>query len=1144
MKHTLTSLLVLLCSVCFAQFQKFSDDLLFQRFSTDEGLSQATVNAILRDSKGFIWFGTEDGLNRYDGHQFRIYRKKADDTTSVSGSAIRSLWEDKKSRLFVGTMEGLSIYDRHLETFKQIGLDESTVYPCHALLPDNSTQRVFIAAGIHGLLSLDLTTLKLSRIDDPRISQLNVISLARVKEELYIGTLDRGLFRIDLNTNVVERVEFQKGLGRYAPVRALTVENDSLLWIGTEGNGAFIYSTQTGSVVHQINKANRSINDDRVWSVEVDPNYVWIGTDGGGLNRIDRNAKKSSFHQHSYYNTQSIGSNHIRCIARDPTGDMWFGTFNGGTSYLPSFAIRFHTFRKDPEEANALPHNSILSFCELEDGRLLIGTDGGGLVVLKDGKFSSYQFPPHVIPPSVILSIKQARNGDIYLGTYQEGLYRLNKDRSVTRYIHDTLRPSSISSNTIWDIEQDDDGSIWFATESGINRLNQWSNDFTNYNHLTAEDDPQLFTSAFTQTILLDSAKTLWIGYYGMLQSYYVPTGRLTSYKAADNGSSDIPNKQILSLNLDQRSRNDIWFSAFGEGIIRFNTITKKFTRFTMAEGLPNNLVFSVQTDRKGKVWLTCNKGLVRFDPSEKSFYVFDKEYGINVAPFKENAAAISSSGHLMFGGMNGFTAFWPGDLNFQKQNLEVVFTGLRLFNQDVPIDNSILHRSITETTSLEIPYDKAKLMSLEFSVPNFLAPSAVQYQYMLEGFEDNWHILENENISFTNLLPGKYQLRVKAGFPSAIWGHERVLSINVIPPWYLTWYARVGLLMLVVGVTFGFYQYRTYSLNRRKAELEKIVTIQNQEIWEKNRELAEQNEKLSSHNKELLENRETISKQNRMLFDAQEQLQEINQSLEKVVQQRTERLNETITQLNKTIRELDAFLYSASHDLISPLKSILGLVNLGKKENTDPNIGYYFDHIERSVKKLEEIIHTLMQHSFNTKADVRLEQVDLKTIIDETLLEVQYLGDANKIQFQCHFREVPILTDVHRFKIILTNLFSNAVKYHDPEKGLNAVSIKYTNMGDEWVLEVMDNGIGIEQSRLSRVFELFYRATETAKGSGLGLYIVKDTVERLGGRITVESELGKWTRFLICMPVHPKRMQSHLAVTEKNVNDLEKTDQ
>ncbi len=1123
MKYRLVFVLGIIHASCFGQFQKFASDLSFNRYSTEDGLSHASINVIIKDSKGFTWIGTDDGLNRFDGNQFRIHKKIADDSTSLISNRIETLWEDSLSRIWIGTKAGLSIFDPHVEKFRNYSRNNQDPLPCLDLAHHKRTGRVWIAGGMQGLRYYDPRPDSIIQPPDQILQNLNAVKVELAGDILYVGTINQGLFAINLSSNTIDQVTLtQSPKASHRAIRALLYEGQSL-WIGTEGDGLFRLNTDTKEI-NRYDVSSGKLSDNQVWALERDGDILWAGTDGGGLNAIDTRTNTTRVHRHSYYNQRSLSGNIIRCIHKDRLGDLWVGTFTGGISYLPAFSIRFHSFRKEPDNNSSLPHNSVLSFCETSNGTVFIGTDGGGLAFLRDGKFGTHTFPPGVTAPKVILSIHEDRRGNIWIGTYQDGLYQILPDKRVKRFTYDVNNRGSISSDIIWDIEEDNDGNMWFSTEVGLNRLLTYENDFTSYRNANTDEPKGLFTSETTQTLLLDSSNNLWIGYFGKLSSCYLPTGRMTTFESKGSNSR-IPNKQVLALHLDRRDKNVIWFSSFGTGIVRLHTMDKKFEIISEENGLPGSQIYSIQTDRKGIVWLSGDDGIVRYHPLEKNFYLFETSFGVNASPFRENSGGQTSSGYIMFGGTNGFSAFWPADVNFQKNSLDVVFTGFKLLNEEVPIDQDILSASITETKALEIPYERAKFLDLEFSAPNFLSSAVVQYQYMLEGFEENWHTVDNKTISFTNLLPGKYGLKVKAGFPSGIWGDETLLRLTVTAPWWMRWYARVGLLLLVVGIGLAYYRYRTYSLNKRKAELETIVAAQNQEIRDKNQELAKRNQELSAHNEELLANRETISLQNKMLSDAQVQLREINQSLEKLVQQRTEKLNETISQLNKTIKELDAFLYSASHDLVSPLKSILGLVHLAKLENRNKRIESYFTHIEISVNKLEAIIQMLMQHSFNSKTDLKLEPVDLRRLIEETVGELRFFPEAERINFNFTLKDAQILSDAHRLKIVLSNLLGNAVKYHDTRKKENVVKVDFKRSGSNWMLEIVDNGIGIERDRLDRVFELFYRATESAKGSGLGLYIVKDTVDRLGGSISVDSEIGEWTKFTLSFPVNSVTM-------------------
>jgi len=316
------------------------------------------------------------------------------------------------------------------------------------------------------------------------------------------------------------------------------------------------------------------------------------------------------------------------------------------------------------------------------------------------------------------------------------------------------------------------------------------------------------------------------------------------------------------------------------------------------------------------------------------------------------------------------------------------------------------------------------------------------------------------------------------------------------------------------------FFRYRTYKLKKRKKELEALVNIQAKEIQKQYHDLAAQNEELKAQNDEMVEQQRMITEQNLLLNEAKRNLQEINQSLEQVVDQRTAKLNETIRQLNKTIKELDAFVYSASHDLIAPLKSVAGLIELARTQNQNADVATYIDHIERSIKKLEDVIFNMIQYSQNSSSEVLYEEVNLFKLIQESLSDIKFLPGMDRINFVINVDEDAIvMSDRTRLTIILNNLVGNSVKYRDDRKELSLVRITFEKTKTTWRLEIEDNGIGIDKRYLSRVFEMFFRGTDRSQGSGLGLYIVKETVERLYGEIYVDSERGLWTKFTIAVP-------------------------
>jgi signal transduction histidine kinase/streptogramin lyase len=1092
---------VLIAGICmfssgysWAQFGSFSDNHFFKRFNTKDGLSQASVNCILRDSKGFMWFGTDDGLNRFDGNQFKIFRNLPDDSASIVDNTVRSLREDEYGNIWIGTTEGLNLFDRHREKFQAFRLNGKKYFSCPDLKIDEEKKVLWVAAGLDGVASVDIQTKKLYRLPIEELSGLNVSSIEKIKNKLYLGTLENGLFSLDLITNKIEQVRLTSinGNKQYA-IRTLMADG-STLWIGTEGDGLIQLNTETGETL-TYSRRDGLLSDDKVWSLDFLNGEIWVGTDGGGLTILNPQTRTSYHYRHSIYNDRTISGNTVRSMLIEPTGDVWLGTYNGGVSYKPHLDINFLSFKKDPLNSSSLPHNAVSSF--YEDGDVLwIGTDRGGLAYLKDGIFANFKFPKNVEDPEAILCMHKTKQGDFFVGTYQQGLYRITTDKKVIQYKQNLQNSVSIGSDIVWDMAEDAAGFIWLATEFGLNRFDPRTNEFKNFKNKLPSDNADVFTNEFVESLWIDSNQNLFAGFYGLLLSYELNTGKTKRYDA-ETKQYDLPNSQILSIQGDPLNKGVIWFGTFGGGLTQFNTKTEKFNTMTEEDGLPNNLIFGVRCDKEGNVWFTCNKGLGQFDPKLNRFQVFDEDYGVDTGPFKDNAAFSTADGHLLFGGNNGFTAFQPSKVNYQKEGLNVTLTGFQLFNDEVKIDDNILDKSITETKHITLTHEQAKFISFEFSALQYIAPASLQYQYMLDGFENSWHALANKKVFFTNILPGEYKLRIKAGYPSGVWGDETVLDITVVPPWWSTWYARASALLIILGIIYSLFLYRTVRLKKLKVALEKIVGAQHLEINLKNKTLASQNEELNK---------------------AHQELKEANQSLERVVQQRTEKLNVTISQLNKTIKELDAFLYSASHDLVAPLKSILGLIDLARREDVNHHI-VYFNYMETSVRKLEAIIQTLMEHSICTNTELTWQPTDLNILIQEVLDELKYIPETSNIKFNLAIENAQVISNPQRLKIILANLISNAIKYHDPRKKISHVDLRFNRNSQVWNLEITDNGIGIEAERIDKVFNMFYRATENAKGSGLGLYIVKEAVELLNGIIQVESVPKQWTKFVIAFP-------------------------
>lgn len=1087
------------------------DQLFFKRISTEQGLPQSSVNSILRDSRGFVWMATEDGLSRFDGTEFRTFRHDPSDSTSLSHNVVHFIKEEEGTgNLWIGTVSGINYFDRLLERFKVFKTDNppGTVYANAAY--DKQHGRLWLACTVAGLRYLDLSSQKVVDFKNAGLDNETVWNVTIAGDSLLIATL-RGLKILNLRSQQLST--FYSG----SPVRALFAdEND--LWFGTEGYGLGRYDRITKKITY-YNRDNGGTNNNDIWALAKDKNdNLWIGTDGGGLNVLPRGEKISRFYRHSEFDERSLSYNTIRSIHIEPNGNVWLGTYNGGVSYHEVTAIQFQLYRKDFFSENSLRNNAVSAFAEADDGTIWVGTDGGGLHYFKNGVVHRYAMPAKLAHVNVVTSLQEDGKG-LWVGSFQNGLIYLDGRGGWKQYKHNPDDSSSIAANSVWSIQKDSSGYLWVGTNLGVNRFDPKTEVFHHIGHPLKGNINKLFKNVQAQTILISSDNTLWIGSYGLLMAYLPALDSVVEIKRVDERGRSVQDLRVKTLLEDN---GKIWIGTYGSGLCQYNIRKNTFHILDERDGLPDDIVLSVEKGEEGSLWLSTNRGLVHFNEADTVFTVFDVNYGVQGTTFNRNAALRTSDGRLLFGGTAGFNVFKPHSFNDNQNGLAIVFTDFSIFNKQVKPGSDFLKQSITETQTLDLPHTDSRLITLQFSAFNFLSPDKITYAFKLEGFDDQWQNTgKNNSVTFTNLDPGSYTLVVRASFNGRVWGPEKSLKIIIQTPWWRTQYFRWFAFLLFVIGGYAYYRYHTYQLKQRKKVLEHLVHLQGKEIQKQNLDLAAQNEELKTQNDEMVAQQQMITEQNALLSEAKRELQEINQSLEQVVEQRTETLNETIHQLNKTIKELDAFVYSASHDLIAPMKSVMGLIVLVRRQNQNEEIGTYIDHIERSVKKLEDVILNMIQYSQNSSLVVVHEEVDLYALIQECISDIKFYPGMEAMKFRIDFnsKNATVMSDPNRLKIILNNLIGNCVKYRDVRKESNEVQITFENGKTTWKLEILDNGIGIDRHYFSRVFEMFFRANDRSQGSGLGLYIVKETVERLYGEIYVDSEKCKWTKFTIVIP-------------------------
>jgi len=568
-------------------------------------------------------------------------------------------------------------------------------------------------------------------------------------------------------------------------------------------------------------------------------------------------------------------------------------------------------------------------------------------------------------------------------------------------------------------------------------------------------------------------------------------------------------------------SKRNIWIATSG-GLSKFIKDKSTFRTYTTKHGLASDHIKSIIEDTKGYLWIGTTKGISKFDPESESFINYDKRDGLQVGEFSRYCAYKTRSGELLFGGTQGFNAFIPDSIHRNNFIPPVYITGLRVFNKPVSVgdNNSFLPKHITQLDELTLPHT-ASVFTLEYIALNDLLPEKNQYAYRLEGLESQWNFMDDQHsATYTNLDPGVYYFHVKATNNDGVWGGDgRVLKIIITPPFWKTWWFKTLLIATLIACVYLVIYNRVRHLRRKNIELETRVNDRTaqlrgliKELQGKQDEIETTNEELTSTLEDLVEQKGKVETINNELTQAHEEVLTINNELD-------ERVHERTLKLVKANQELDRFVYSASHDLSAPLKSILGLIQLTRLENKNEELTNHLEHMQKSVLKLEAVINSLTQFSRNMGHALIKQEFVFDEMIEEVLDELKYPFQSDKVKIiKLYNPSDSVNSDYLRVKIILSNLISNALKYKNIHNPDSFVEISFCKMDERDRISIKDNGIGISKENQVKVFDMFFRATMQSNGSGLGLYIVKETVEKLGGEITVDSNPGNYTLFTVTL--------------------------
>jgi ligand-binding sensor domain-containing protein len=796
-------------------------DARFVHFTVESGLSQNTVRAILQDSHGFLWFATEEGLNRYDGYTFSIYKHHPEDASTLPSNMVTALYEDRAGQLWVGTHDGLCVYDAKADTFTlRLPVHEDIM----AIVQDRR-DRLWIATAGEGVYQVDkkLEPVHYTAGEADGLAHNNVYSILEDRSgRIWVGTFGGGLDLLNAaGDGFVHHQHDPKNPASlaYNEIWSLAEDASGNIWVATNGSGVSVLDPARSTFHHFRSgaKVPNGLPGDMVTSLYVDrAGTLWLGTDPGGLSYYVPQQGAFISYQHAPDVQESLGQGSVRAIYEDVQRNLWVSTFSAGINWLHRNAHPFQLYTRRPQDRNSLAGGGVAAFLQDRDGTLWVGAEGW--LNRFDPDTGSFQAYP--IGPYAILRLFQDHQGRIWVGTWGRGLLRFDPIHGLfTPYESGLNNPSTRGDKQVWSIDEDASGNLWLATDAGAFRIDAQSGRLVRYAH--DAKDPGSLGHDRTRAFHWAPDGNLWVATFGGGISVLPRDGKsFAHYRHEPTNRRSLSNDLVLCLHRDRVGR--LWVGTFGGGLNLFDPADRSFTVYGEADGLPSNTVYAILEDDQGRLWLSTNKGLCRFDPNTKGHPVetFDTTNGLQSLHFNLAAALRTKSGNMLFGTWNGFYSFDPNRITPNPHVPPIVLTSLEVLNEPRKTEPAL---PLADT--IKVKYDE-KILTFQFAVLDYTFPRRNNYKYKLDGFNDDWiSIGGKREVTFTNLDPGHYTLHVIGSNSDGVWDDKgRSLRLVIPPPYWMTLWFRALVVGVILGAAYGFYRYRIEWHEARERELEDRV--------------------------------------------------------------------------------------------------------------------------------------------------------------------------------------------------------------------------------------------------------------------------------------------------------------------------------
>jgi len=1086
----------------FAQNDLF-ENTIFEHTSISEGISQSTINTIIQDNIGYIWLGTHDGLNRYDGYDFLVFKGEPQNINCLSNNQVISLCSDVLGNIWVGTLGGgINIYIPERNIFLNYrnspklfeGIDDKEIW----LIYKDFTNKMIIGTS-NGLFYSLVYRDKEGNIhtefhkivsSDNNNNQIWIRSITQTPDAFIIGGLN-GIYTMNSDFSTFKKIDI-KELNRRM-ILSICRQSKNVFWVGTIEDGLYkitFEDIKSG----KINKIERLLDVNhklhlplvRIESLHIDElDNLWIAS-RQGLGRINLKNNKTYVFYNKLGDNTTISDNRTSYIFEDRKGVLWIGTESHGVDRLDLHSKKFVTIRHLPQQTNSLSDNFVYGIHSSGNDKIWIATDGGGIDLLKfDSKNISIIHPEwnkNLINKNII-SIYEMKDGTLCFGSSVNALGKIKN--SQIQYMP--------LQGYIFSIYEDNKHNLWVGTwGSGLYIYSSKDNKF--YNYRKENDNKKSISSDIVVAIYEEKNHQMWIGTKGgglnkvTSDVSKIENLEFNSYTNSYDDTSSISHNDVYSI---LRTRDgDMWVGT-GAGLnkLDFNSTsdsnTIRFKSYMEKDGLPNNIIYGILEDNSGNLWLSTNKGLSKFKPKTKQFINFDIHDGIQSNEFHINSYFKDTKGRLFFGGVNGLTFFEPDSIKSNNFIPKVIFTQIKIQGKVINVDEQVngrvlLKKNISYADRIIITYND-KEFTIEFSTDHYSIPEKNKFRYRLLGFNDNWQEVsyKHRSVTYTNLSQGEYIFQVLASNNDGQWATKPTeLIIKVLPPPWLTIWAFIIYAIVIISAIILFKKYTLINVNRK----------------------------------------------HQLVID----------SLEK-------------SKIEELTKMKIQFFTNISHELRTPLTLINNpLEELVNNKKIDSGIKKELSVIQRNVGRLLQLVNQLLDLRKIDAGELKLKIVEtnLISLILEIIESFEQYALKRNITINTIYKDQEILLWLDREKIITVffNLLSNAFKYSPDNSNISIEVVYDSKQKDSGAtsyveIAISDEGIGIEKEYLPHIFDRFYQVEgvhqKGKSGTGIGLAICKEYIEIHGGYIKVDSEVGKGTTFRVFLPVRKDQLSNYIEITE-----------